>query len=162
MRSIMAVKKKYIIVAGCVAAIVILAVLNVWSVYSDKDDVGGSWLQKDGKTVVFYNFCTIKNVSFFPKKVTIKVYSYRDAAMGDGENTYITSPELIVESIEIWDRATEGMETKAIIMGNTFVMEPLSSYNVIIHSTGEYGGYGNGERHPADTIKLSSRFIIGK
>lgn len=40
MRSIMAVKKKYIIVVGCVAAIVILAVLNVWSVYSDKDDVG--------------------------------------------------------------------------------------------------------------------------
>lgn len=164
-RNTMTAKKKYIVVIGCIIAILtlILIALNVWSVHLSDHNVGFSYLMEDGKTVKFYNGFTIYNFSFFPKEVTVEVYSFRDAAISDGKNSYITEPGLRVESIVKYRVKSIGMQSdEEVMLENPFIMEPLSLYSIGICSTGEYGGYGHAERHPADTVKLSSKFAIEK
>lgn len=163
-QNIMTAKKRYIVFGFCVILILVLVAVNVWSVHIHNNKIiGFSSLSGDEKMVVFHNYFTITNISIFPKEVTVEVYSYRDAAIGDGENSYITAPELKVESIEKLRVVSNGIQSdERTILGNPFTMEPLSSYTIVVCSTGEYGGYGHAERHPADTVKLSSKFAIEK
>lgn len=104
-------------------------------------------MQENGDVVYFYSGCTVINTSFFSKEVTVDVYSYKDA-----ESLYITKPELQVKYIEF-------LRTGEIVEGNQFVIEPLSSRTLSIISTGEYGGYGTAQRHPADTLKVTGKFV---
>lgn len=146
-QNIMIAKSKYVIIVICFVVILALLYVNIYSVYIKGDVVGGSYLQENSEKVCFYCGCTVINTSLFPKKITVDVYSFRDA-----ENSYIVNPELKVESIEL-------LQTGEIIEGNQFVIAPLSSCSISIISTGEYGGHGTAERHPADTVKLIGEFI---
>lgn len=140
--------KKICLLIISIILLVILA-LNIWSVHVTNEKIGFAYLEDNGETVYFYSWCSVKNTSFFPRIVTLETLSYADA-----ESKLISDPKLEIVSLE-WT------ETGEKIIGDTFIIEPFSTQHICIQSKGKYGGNGNGERHPADTIKVADNRMSG-
>lgn len=143
----MAVKKviKFIVI---IIILLFLIMINVHGVFwRDDKGIGGGFLKQDGKTVEYTYINGIVNVSIFPKTVIFEAFSYEDA-----EISFIKEPELKVVSIGIYSGKEPG--DKYYLPGNTMTLQPFKKYSICIKCEGEYGGNGNGVRHPPDTIKI--------
>lgn len=146
----MAAKKviKFISVIIILITLLLLVVINVRGVFwRDSDGIGSGFLKQDGKTVEYCYLNGIINISIFPKTVTFEAFSYEDA-----KRSFIKEPELKVVSVGIYS----GKEPGDIyyLPENVMTLQPFKEYEILIECEGEYGGNGNGVRHPPDTVKI--------
>ena len=146
----MTVKKAFKFIT--IIILLILIVINIqgvsWS--SSSEGVGFGFLKEDGETVQYCYINNIINLSIFPKTVTFEAFSYEDA-----EISFIKEPELKVVSVGICDEENlKNQQDMYYLLGNTMTLQPFTEYMIHIECEGEYGGKGNGVRHPPDTVKI--------
>ena len=146
----MAVKKifKFVIITIILIILLLLIGLNILGVFWMGEGVGFGFLKEDGETVQYCFIADVVNVSIFSKTITFEAFSYEDA-----ERSFIKEPELKVVSVGI---RNGGKDTQDIyyLPENAMTLQPFKEYKILIECEGEYGGNGNGVRHPPDTINI--------
>ena len=142
----MTAKKKVFLLVISILFIALIYI-NMRGVYFENDGEGFGYLHEDGKTVRFFYANHITNISFIPKTVTFEAYSYTDA-----EWSYIKEPKLKVVSLGVYGESI--LDEVTYLEDLQITIEPFKSYGISIECEGEYGGVGNGVRHPPDTVKI--------
>ena len=112
-------------------------------VYLSGTQDAGFGLLKDNKNVEFYCYGSIHNLSLRSSTVILEVSSKKDADSG-----LLASEKLSIKSIEI----TRG--NAEVLDKNEIYVPPLSESEFMAICVGEYGGKGNGVRHPPSSIKV--------
>ena len=112
-------------------------------VFIKNADIGGGWLRENKKEVEFVCFGDIYNMSFRPCNVILEITSKRD--VNDG---FLAKENLEVDSIEI--RAGDAQ----VLNNHIICVPPMSRTSIKVICTGEYGGKGNGVRHPPSSMKV--------
>lgn len=112
-------------------------------VFIKNRDIGVGCLQENKEKVEFLCFGDIYNLSFRPCTVRLEITSKRD--VDDG---FLSNENLEVDSIEI-------KEGDAQILNNHIIyVPPISRTSIRVICVGEYGGNGNGVRHPPSSMKV--------
>lgn len=138
-------KKVFLIIISTM--FIVLIYVNMRGVYLDENGEGYGHLCEDGKTVRFFYVNHVTNISFIPKTVSFEAYSYTDA-----EWSYIKEPKLKVVSLGVYGENI--LDEVTYLEDLQITIEPFKSYMISIECEGEYGGFGNGVRHPPDTVKI--------
>ena len=135
-------KKRYKPVLAALVLLLIALQFVPFRVFIKKSDVGGGYLKENQEEVEFLCFGDIYNLSFRPCTVILEITSRRD--MEDG---YLANENLEVNLIEI-------QSGEARISNNHVIhVPPMSKTSIEVTCTGDYGGEGNGVRHPPESMK---------
>lgn len=126
--------------------IVAVVMINIFGVCLGRKPQGGSFLQDDGETVEYSYFGWIVNYTPFTREVVLNASSKRDAEVG-----LIIDPKLEIVEIRAYSSDNTYFQDGEIVYeGNKLAILPFTEIRLNIVCKGQYGGEGNGARHPPE------------
>lgn len=125
----------------------VVILISIFGVWLEREPQGFCFLQDDGTTVIYCYIGCIVNCTPFTREVVLNASSKRDAQEG-----MIVDPSLEIVEIRARAYSKNGhLEDEGIVyVDNKLVVLPYTELRLDIVCKGQYGGNGNGARHPPE------------